>query len=96
MSVSRGVTRTPVIPAQKPAVYPLFPDVVLKSLPFYIRGDVLLRPSSLQPSTGGGGGRGTQATLGNVSLVRKHVHDGGLAVGSSRPWPNRHDAERRL
>ena len=57
VSVSRGVTRTPVIPAQKPAVYPIFPDVVLKSLPFYIRGDVLLRPSSLQPSGGGGGGK---------------------------------------
>ena len=54
VSVSRGVTRpTPtVLPVQKASVYPLFPDVVLKSLPFYIRGDVLLRPSSLQPTGG--------------------------------------------
>ena len=52
VSVSRGVTRTPVLPVQKAAVYPLFPDVVLKRLPFYIRGDVLLRPSSLQPTGG--------------------------------------------
>ena len=54
VSVSRGagVTRTPVLPVQKPAVYPLFPDVVLKRLPFYICGDVLLRPSSLQPTGG--------------------------------------------
>ena len=52
VSVSRAVSRTSVVPVQKNPVYPLFPDVVLRRLPFYIRGDVLLRPSSLQPSGG--------------------------------------------
>ena len=32
-------------------VYPSNPDVVLKKLPFYILDEVLLRPSSLQPTT---------------------------------------------
>jgi len=31
-------------------VYPLHPDVVMKKLPFYIQNDILLKPSSLQPS----------------------------------------------
>ena len=32
------------------AIYPLHPDVVMKKLPFYIQNDILLKPSSLQPS----------------------------------------------
>ena len=30
--------------------YPQFPDVILKKLPFYIKEDTVLKPSSLQPS----------------------------------------------
>ena len=37
------------ITSTKP-VYPLHPDVVMKKLPFYIMNDILLKPSSLQPS----------------------------------------------
>ena len=48
VSFSRVGSRTPAQTVQNPAVHPQFPDVVLKKLPFYIPGDVLLRPSSLQ------------------------------------------------
>ena len=57
VSVSRSVARTPVIPLQKTPVHPLHPDVVLKRLPFYILGEVLLRPSSLQASAVNAGGK---------------------------------------
>ena len=31
-------------------VYPLHPDVVMKKLPFYIQNDIVVKPTSLQPS----------------------------------------------
>jgi len=56
VSVSRTVSKGTTSSSQKQLMspqYPQFPDVVLKKLPFYILGDVLLKPSSLQPQAGG-------------------------------------------
>ena len=52
-TVAKLLSSTQKRPTSSPAsVYPVQPDVVLKKLPFYILEDVLLKPSSLQPSGG--------------------------------------------
>lgn len=46
---TRSQVKTSTMTSTKP-LYPPYPDVILKKLPFYIVEDTLMKPSSLQPS----------------------------------------------
>ena len=49
-TVSRGQSSTMATTStSKP--YPQHPDVIMKKLPFYVQQDILLKPSSLQPTS---------------------------------------------
>ena len=49
---SKSIVKIKVSPSvnKKDSVFPTFPDVTLKKLPFYNVKDILLKPSTLQPS----------------------------------------------